>query len=199
MLGYRTKAANALAILGASLAFALSACATTEHVEPYRDIACFNRAAVSLIEAVTFAQEARPALVVDAEYNCQRELGCLTGSPGGYDITYFDNGRMERVNVCPVTGTVRPPLERSALESITDADFLFSWPESEMRRGAGAIANAPIDMTRAIGIAEESRGVKAMAAHLKTENGKTYYAIELVEQGRIHIALIDPADGRVAE
>jgi len=38
-----------------------------------------------------------------------------------------------------------------------------------------------------------------MAAHLKTENGKTYYAIELVEQGRIHIALIDPADGRVAE
>lgn len=185
-----------LGVLG--LALAVTACATTDHVEPYRDIACFNRAAVSLSEAVSFANEARDALVIDAEYNCQQELGCLTGNPGGYDITYYDAGRLDRVNVCPVTGTVRPPLRQGALESLTNADFLFDWPESEMRRGAPVVASAPITMLQAISIAEEANGVKAMAAHVKTEGHKTYYAIELVDQGTVRIALVDPVDGSLS-
>jgi hypothetical protein len=177
----------------------LQACASTEHIEPYRDVACFARAQVSLGEAVTFALEARNAQVIDAEYNCQEEFGCLTGAPGGYDVTYFDNGRLDRVNVCPVTGVVRPPFARNTLESIAELGFLFDWPESEMRRGAPAVASSQISMLEAIGIAEEESGVKAMAAHVRTDGEKTYYAIELVDSGRIRLAYVDPENGTVRE
>lgn len=192
---YRTVKAAALF----AMALGLSACATGQHIEPHRDVACFNRAAVSLGEALVFAGEAREALIVDAEYNCQEELGCVTGSPGGYDVTYFDAGRLERVNVCPVTGAVRPPLERNALESITSLGFLFDWPESEMRRGAPGLASASVSIANAVAIAEREGGAKAMAIHLKQESGKTFYAVELVREGTIHLALVDPMDGRFTE
>jgi hypothetical protein len=181
------------------VATGLSACASNDHIEPYRDVACFERAAVSLSEAIIFAQGARNALVIDAEYNCQEELGCLSGNPGGYDITYYDNGRLDRVNVCPVTGAVRPPLQRSGLQRIAGLDFLFDWPESEMTRAAPIVASAPVSMLEAVGNAESARGLKAMASHVKTEGGKTYYAIELVDSGRIYLALVDPATGTVQE
>jgi uncharacterized membrane protein YkoI len=54
-------------------------------------------------------------------------------------------------------------------------------------------------MLQAIAIAEEASGVKAMAAHVKTEGQTTYYAIELVEDRGIRIALVDSSDGRLQE
>ncbi len=198
MSNYYIHASGRLSVAVLGLMFVLGACASDRHIEPYRDIACFNRAVVSLSDAVSFAGGVRDALVIDAEYNCQEALGCLTGSPGGYDITYYDDGRLERVNVCPVTGTVRPPLERGVLDSITDIGFLFDWPETEMLRGAPVVASAQISLLEAISIAEDARGLKAMAAHVKTEGQRTYYAIELVEQGTIHLVFVDSANGQTS-
>lgn len=185
--------------LSLTLMFGLDACASDRHIEPYRDVSCFNRAAVSLSEAVTFAQDAREGLIIDAEYNCREELGCLRGNPGGYDITYYQDGSLERVNVCPVTGTVRPPLEQGMFQRLLGLDFLYDWPESEMLRGAPVLASAPVSMLAAIERAENARGLNAMAAHARTEGGQTYYAIEIVDNGRIELVFVDPESGNLLE
>ena len=179
------------AVLGAG------GCATSaQHVEPYRDIACFGRAKIPLTEAIATAERAQGETVIDAEYNCDEELACVRGDPGQYRITFFANGKLHRVGICPETGQVQEAVEKGALKRLLDLDFLFDWPESEMLRGGPAAATAPITMQAAIATAE-TRGGKAMAAHVKTEDGKTNYVIEVVDGGRLRVVSVDLNDGRL--
>jgi hypothetical protein len=181
------------AVLGAA------GCATTsgQHVEPYRDVSCFGHARVSLAEAIAAAERARGATVVDAEYNCEQEMGCLAGNPGGYDVTFFADGRLSRVRVCPETGRVDPP-PRASLRDVLDLDFLFDWPESEMLKAGPAAAAASMSMRDAVAAAE-TRGGKAMAAHVRSGPGGPSYVIELVEQSRVRLVAVDMQDGTLRE
>jgi hypothetical protein len=65
-----------------------------------------------------------------------------------------------------------------------------------MLAGAPAIARAPVTLLAAVAVAEAA-GPKAMAAHVTTAKGKTDYAVELVEHGRVHMVYVDSVSGRL--
>lgn len=181
----------------AGVVLALGGCATTEqHVEPHRDIECFQRARVSLAEAVGTAERSQGHMVIDAEYNCAAELDCLRGHPGQYRVTLYAEGRLNRVGICPATGIVQAPVEKGAIKRLLDLDFVFDWPESEMLRSAPIAATASVRMLDAIATAEATGG-KAMAAHVKTQSGKANYVIEVVDKGRIRVVSVDAMNGTV--
>ena len=185
--------------LAAGILFIASGCATSPgHIEPYTDVACFERAAVSLSQAIAAAETARGGMVIDAEYNCPEEQGCLTGNPGGYDVTFYGNGQLSRANVCAQTAEVRAPRDPSTLGRLVRLEFLFDWPESEMLRAGPAASTANVTMREAIDLAE-SAGGKAMAAHVKASDERTEYAIELVDQGQLRVVWIDLNDGTLRQ
>jgi uncharacterized membrane protein YkoI len=179
----------------ALLAAAGCASSGSGHIEPYRDVACFLRAKVSLAAAIEAAGKAHSGRVVDAEYNCDEEMGCITGNPGRYDVTFAENGRLDRVSVCAATGRVGPPFQKGGLSGLLSFDTP-SWSQMEMLAGAPAIARAPVTLLAAVAVAEAA-GPKAMAAHVTTAKGKTDYAVELVEHGRVHMVYVDSVSGRL--
>lgn len=180
--------------------FALMAaggCATSQqHVEPYGDIACFQRSNVSLVEAIEAAQHSRGQMVIDAEYNCSTELDSACGDLGMYRVTFFVEGRLSHVGVCPETGVVQPPTEKGLLRRIINLDFIFDWPETEMLRSGPTVAQAAVTMRDAIATAEATGG-KAMAAHMKTDPSRRTYVIEIVEEGQMRIVSIDQQRGTI--
>jgi hypothetical protein len=177
----------------------LGACATSQqHVEPYRDIACFQRARVSLAQAIDTAERSQRKTVVDAEYNCGAELDCVRGNPGQYRVTFFAEGRLSRIGICPATGIVQAPIEKGAIKRMLDLDFAFDWPESAMLKAGPVAVAAPITMQAAI-VAAEATGGKAMAAHVKMDSHNTSYVIEVVDQGRLRIVTVDLRNGTVIQ
>ena len=189
--------------LGVALALgivaALGGCATSsQHVEPYRDVSCFQRAQISLAQAIATAEQEQGQMAIDAEYNCAAELDCVRGNPGQYRIAFLSEGQVKYVGVCPATGRIQAPVEKGALRRILDLDFVFDWPESEMRRSGPIAQNAPVTIGKAVAIAEESGG-KAMAAHVKSEGSRANYVIELVDQGKLRVVSIDLRDGTVIQ
>jgi hypothetical protein len=177
----------------------LAACATSQyHIEPSRDVACFQRAPVSLTQAIDAAERSEGKRVIDAEYNCAAELDCVRGNPGQYRITFFAEGRLSRIGICPATGVVQAPVEKGPIRRMLDLDFVFDWPESEMLRAGPTAARAPVTMQAAIAAAELSGG-KAIAAHVKVDFDKARYVIELVEHSRVRIVSIDLQNGTVVQ
>jgi hypothetical protein len=177
----------------------LGACATSQqHVEPHRDVECFQRARVSLTQAIDAAEQSQGKTVIDAEYNCTAELDCVRGNPGQYRVTLFDDGRLSRIGICPATGVVQEPVEKGAFRRMLDLDFLFDWPESEMLKAGPVAAAAPISMQTAVATAEATGG-KAMAAHVKSESARTTYVIEVVDRGRVRIVTVDLNTGTVLQ
>jgi hypothetical protein len=179
--------------------FLLAACATSQnHIEPFRDVACFQRAQVSLAQAIHAAEQSEGKTVIDAEYNCAAELDCVRGNPGQYRITFFADGRLSRIGICPATGVVQAPVEKGAIRRMLDLDFVFDWPESEMLRAGPTVARAPVTMQAAIAAAEIAGG-KAMAAHVKMDSDKARYVIELVDHSRVRIVTVDLQNGTVVQ
>ena len=176
---------------------ALGGCATSQqHVEPSRDIECFQRARVSLAEAIGTAQGSQGQMVIDAEYNCTAELDCLRGNPGQYRVTFYAEGRLSRIGICPATGVVQEPIKKGMFRRIADLDFVFDWPESEMLKSGPIAATASVTMHDAIAIAEANGG-KAMAAHVKSQGKKASYVIEVVDHGRLRIVSVNLRNGTV--
>jgi hypothetical protein len=181
----------------AGVMLALGGCATTEqHVEPHRDIECFQRARVTLAEAIGTAERTQGQMVIDAEYNCAAELDCLRGNPGQYRVTLFAEGRLNHIGICPAAGVVQPVAEKGMFRRLLDMDFVFDWPESEMLKSGPVASTAPVSMRDAIATAEATGG-KAMAAHVKTETGKASYVIELVDHSRLRVVSVDLKTGTV--
>jgi hypothetical protein len=191
----RLGVALALGIVAA----ALGGCATSsQHVEPYRDVSCFQRAQISLAQAIATAEQERGQMAIDAEYNCAAELDCVRGNPGQYRIAFLSEGQLTYVGICPATGRVQNPVEKGALRRILDLDFVFDWPESEMRRSGPLAQQAPVTIGEAIAIAERSGG-KAMAAHVKSAGDRANYVIEIVDQGRLRVVSVDLRDGAIIQ
>jgi len=177
------------------VALAAAGCGTFGHVEPYRDVVCFGRAKISLSDAIEAAGKANRGPVIDAEYNIAEEMGCERGNPGRYDLTLIEDGRLDRVSVDAGTGQLGPLFHKKGPSGLMSFDTP-AWPRSEMRAGARNIAKAPITLLAAIA-ATKATGFNAMAAHVTTVNGKTDYAIELVEAGRVRMVYVDSVSGRL--
>jgi hypothetical protein len=184
-------------VFAASVALGVSGCATTEqHVEPHRDIECFQRARVTLAEAIGTAERTQGQMVIDAEYNCAAELDCLRGNPGQYRVTLYAEGRLNQIGICPAAGVVQPVVKKGTFRRVLDLDFIFDWPQSEMLKSGPVASTAATTMRDAIATAEATGG-KAMAAHVKSETGKARYVIELVDKGRMRVVSVDLESGTV--
>jgi hypothetical protein len=184
-------------LIAPALLLALAACASTgEQIEPYRNVACFAHARVSLADAVANAERAEGQKAIDAQYVCAEELDCLKGNPGQYHITFYENGALRRIAICPARGVVLPLADKSAFRRLLDLDFAFEWPKSEMTNGAPAALAAPVTLHDAIGRAEATGG-RAIAAHLKTTGGETGYVVDLVEDGRVYGVAVSAQTGAV--
>lgn len=181
----------------AGIVLAVSGCVTTEqHVEPHRDIECFQRARVTLSEAIGTAERTQGQMVIDAEYNCAAELDCVRGNPGQYRVTLFAEGRLNQIGICPAAGVVQPVVQKGTFRRLLDLDFVFDWPESEMLKSGPVATTAAVSMRDAIATAEATGG-KAMAAHVKADTGKANYVIEIVDNGRMRVVLVDLKTGTV--
>jgi hypothetical protein len=192
-------ATGKLKVLAIGCCFAALGCATpSTHVEPYRDVSCLGHAAVSLVDAISAAETSLHQRVIDAEYNIESEMACLEGDPGHYDITYYSDGQLKRATVDARTGTVGPGHYEPFLRRLFELDVLSDWPESEMLRAGPTAEQARTTMGEAVRAAE-TRGGKALAAHVKTEQEKTSYVIELVNAGRITLVYVDRESAAVRE
>jgi uncharacterized membrane protein YkoI len=151
---------------------------------------------VTLADAIAAAETSLRQKVVDAEYNIESEMACIEGDPGHYDITFYDNGTLKRATVDARSGGVGPGHYETFLRRVFELDILSDWPEAEMRRGGRTMREAQTTIQEAVRLAE-TKGGKALAAHMKTEKEKTTYVIELVNQGRIGLVSVDPQSGTV--
>lgn len=184
-------------VVAAVSCFLVGACATSPlHVEPSRDIACLQRAALPLADAIEAVEKSPGQTVIDAEYNIEHELGCARGDPGHYDITLYLNGELTRATVDAQSGGVGPGHYEGLLRRMFELDVLSDWPEAEMLKGAPAARDARTTMREAVRLAEASGG-KAMAAHVKTEGKTTSYVIEVVRRGHVNLAYVDLESGTV--
>jgi uncharacterized membrane protein YkoI len=151
-----------------------------------------------LADAIAAAEKSLDQKVIDAEYNIESEMACIEGDPGHYDITIYDGGQLKRATVDARSGEVGPGHYESFLRRVLELDVLSDWPEPEMLRGAPAIRDAATTILEAVRLAETTGG-KALAAHLKTENQKTTYVVELVSVGRVRLVFVDPQSAVVRE
>jgi uncharacterized membrane protein YkoI len=192
-------AADKLKLLAIGFCFVLGACATgPRHVEPFRDVSCLGRAPVRLADAIAAAETSLRQRVIDAEYNTESEMACIEGDPGHYDITFYDKGELKRATVDARSGDVGPGHYESFMRRLFELDVLSDWPEAEMRRGGPAMREARTTIQDAVRLAETTGG-KALAAHVKTENERTTYVIELVNGGRVRLVFVDPQSGTVLQ
>jgi uncharacterized membrane protein YkoI len=188
-----------LKFLAMGCCFAIGGCATSpRHIEPYRDVSCFGRAAIPLVDAIAAAETSLHQTVIDAEYNIESEMACVEGDPGHYDITFYVNGELKRATVDARSGEVGPGHYEGFLHRVFELEVLSDWPEAEMLKGGPAAKQARTPMREAVRVAE-ARGGNAMAAHVKTENNKTSYVIELVSGGQIRLVVVDPETAAVRD
>jgi hypothetical protein len=186
-------------VLAAILVSGMSGCATSlPHVEPYRDVSCFRQSGVQLVDAILAAESFRGERAIDGEYNITTELGCLSGDPGHYDITFFHDGELRRATVDAATGEVGPGHDESVFIKLIRLDFLSDWSSSEMLAGGRAAAEANITLRAGIAIAE-STGGRAMAAHVITEDGQTDYVVEIVDPNGLQLVRVDSETGMIGE
>jgi hypothetical protein len=77
----------------------ISGCALNPtEIEPYREVSCFQAARVSLNDAVEAAQRSG-GTAIEGDYIQDREMGCIVGDPGYYEVTLLSGRKLTVVNV----------------------------------------------------------------------------------------------------
>ena len=164
-------------------------CATAiSDAEPSKDVACVQRAPVSLRQAVETAEQ-QGGRAVDAHFRQDEELGCLTNKPSYYEVTLFSAGKLRTVNVDAYTNIVeaRAPDETSVWKRVSKSlDRLFERPAS----APGAAPLVPVTLPEAVARVE-APGTKIVAAQLDQKGDQFGYTVKLVEQGKLKFAWVD--------
>ena len=169
----------------AAALFGLAGCGHLGEFEPFREVACFEAARVSLKDAIAVA-EAGEGKAIDADYRQDEEMGCLQNDPGAYDITLLAGGRINTVSVDARTRTIGPRVEAGVMNALLGG-ARFEGSSADMAR---MVPRLGIDISQAIDIAERQGG-KAMVAWIEEKNGKAGYTVKLVERGRINVTWVD--------
>jgi uncharacterized membrane protein YkoI len=178
-----------LRIAAAAALLGLGGCEHLGVFEPFREVACFEAAKVSLKDAIATA-EAGDGRALDADYRQDEEMGCLQNDPGAYDITLLTGGRISTVSVDARTRAIGPREESGVMTALLGASP-FPGSPADMAR---MVPRLGIDISQAIDIAEQQGG-KAMVAWIEEKNGKAGYTVKLVERGRVRETWIDGERG----
>jgi hypothetical protein len=170
-------------------ALPLGACAAViSDAEPSKDVACVQKAPVSLKQAVEKAEQ-QGGRAVDAHFRQDEELGCLTNKPSYYEVTLLSGGKLRTVNVDAQTNTVdaSAPDETSVWKRISkNLDRLFERPAT----APGAAPFVPVTLSEAVAQVE-TPGTKVLAAQLDQKGERFGYTVKLVEEGRLKFAWVD--------
>ena len=181
---------TAAALLIAS-AFAVAGCAyDLTEVEPYREVACFEGAKVSLRDAVE-AAEIEGGRAIDAAYREVREMGCLERDAGYYDVTVLIDGKLSQVSVDAASEQIVPRKAQGFGREI-GGQFFERLFEGSPEKHAAAAARMTVHLHQAIDKAEKDGG-KVMEARADEKGGRAGYTLKLVDHGKLRVTWVDGA------
>jgi hypothetical protein len=175
---------HGLRIVAAAALLGLGGCEHLGVFEPFREVACFEAAKVSLKDAIATAETGN-ARVLDVDYRQDEEMGCLHTNPGAYDVTLLIGGRIGTVSVDAATRSIGQREESGVMTALLGNPFPGS--PADMARIAPRLG---IGISQAVGIAEQQGG-KAMVAWIEEKNKRAGYTVKLVERGRVRETWID--------
>jgi hypothetical protein len=174
-----------------SSAFGLTGCAyDLTEVEPYREVACFQAAKVSLRDAVE-AAEIEGGRAIDAAYREVREMGCLERDAGYYDVTVLVDGKLSLVSVDAASEQISPRKEQGFGREI-GGQFFERLFEGSPEKHAAAAARMQVHLHQAIDKAEKDGG-KVMEARAEEKDGRSGYTMKLVDHGKLRVTWVDGA------
>jgi hypothetical protein len=176
-----------LPVLAVAIAFAGCAVPLTE-IEPYREVACFGAAKVSLRDAVD-AAEVEGGTAIDAAYRQVKEFGCLERDAGYYDVTVLLDGQLSLVSVDAASQQIQPRLQQSLGREVAGQYFERMF-EGRPEPRIPVARQIKLHLHDAIAMAERDGG-KAMEARVQSQEGRPGYMIKLVERGRLRLAWVD--------
>jgi hypothetical protein len=167
----------------------LSACAVPfTEIEPYREIACFGAAKVSLRDAVE-AAEIEGGTAIDAAYRQVKEFGCLQRNAGYYDVTILLQGQLTLVSIDAASEQIQPRLKQGVDRELT-GQYIERMFEGRPESRISVAEQIRLHLQDAIDIAEKNGG-KSMEARVQSKDGKPGYMIKLVNQGKLRLAWVD--------
>lgn len=182
------SALAALALIG------ISGCALNPtEIEPYREVSCFQAAKISLKDAVE-AAERNGGNAIEADYIQDKEMGCVQGEPGYYEVTLLSGPKLTTVSVDARSKLVGPPVDEPATRGLLNGDILEKLFEPSPTSRAAIVPKVSITLLEAIAMAEKDGG-KAMEADIAMNDAKPGYTIKLVEKGKLHTTWVDGAKG----
>jgi len=141
----------------------------------------FEQVPISLRQAITTAEAASRAKAVDARFAVEN------GAPF-YDIKTFGNGALWEGRIDARTGQILGTPLTTPQARLSDGQLTqLHWLED-----TGAMP-----LRRAVAIAEQQGGGKAINSVAISHQGKLAYATELVKNGTLERISIDPQNGRI--
>jgi len=180
--------------LAAPALIGISGCALNPmEIEPYREVSCFQAAKVSLKDAVE-AAERNGGNAIEADYIQDKEMGCVQGEPGYYEVTLLSGPKLTTVSVDARSKLVGTPVAEPTTRGLLNGDILERLFEPSPASRAGIVPKVSITLLEAIAVAEKGGG-KAMEADIAMNDAKPGYTIKLVEKGKLHTTWVDGAKG----
>ena len=183
-------------------AFAAVVCALTgtygcalspTEIEPYREVSCFQAAKISLKDAIE-AAERNGGKAIEADYIQDKEMGCVSGEPGYYEVTLLSGRALTIVSVDARSKLVGAPVDEATTRGLFSGDILEKLTELSPAARASVVPKVSITLLEAIAIAEKGGG-KAMEADIDMNGAKPGYTIKLVEKGKLHMTWVDGTKG----
>jgi hypothetical protein len=157
-------------------------------IEPFRNVACFEAAKVSLKSAVALAEQ-QGGQAIDAAYRQDRELGCLQMDPGVYDVTLLSGNDLRVVSVDAKSGEVGSRKTDDSKPDFGIHDVLEKVATGGRAPKPDIVPELAITITQATDIAERDGG-KAMVAWADTNDSEPGYRVKLVENGKTRTAWV---------
>lgn len=149
--------------------------------ESFADIRDFEQAPISLRQAITTAEAASRAKAMDGRFTVENGLAF-------FDIKTFGNDLLWEGRIDARTGQVLGTPLTTPQARLSDGQLTqFHWLED----------TGGMPLRRAVAIAEQQSGGKAINSVAISRQGKLAYATELVKNGRLERISIDPQSGRV--
>lgn len=183
-----------LSALVALAPVAICGCALNPtEIEPFREVSCFQAAKISLKDAIE-AAERNGGTAIGGDYIQDREMGCIVGDPGYYEVTLLSGPKLTIVNVDARSKRVGPPVDEATTRGLLSGDILEKLVEPSPTMRASVVPKVSITLLEAIAIAEMGGG-KAMEADIEMNGAKPGYTIKLVEKGKLHMTWVNGARG----
>ena len=183
--------ATALLLAAAPLAFATpSQTANGEHANtawsnpaapPTSDVKPFEHAKLSLTDAVRTAQQQAKGRTLEARFEMWH------GQPA-YFVRTAANGEVWEGRINADSGQLIGSPRTIAL------DKAGSWAKHDV----SALRSAQTTLTQAVSKAERQEGGKAIMARVKAgANGRATYDLDLIKNGKVHMAMINAQNGQL--